>query len=625
MATLDSVGRVLEVNEALANWLEKTPAQLTGQLFWETLDGFLAGGKQALADLRENKSPFARITFKSSSAHSPSPQWFSLETARGGGNCFARLSSSLPPLSELEEAVWDEHLQSDSARRNLFLRLQHTEAQLDRLLRRSPCVVFHQRPDFSLQFASPNIQELTGVSAADWASQPRRYWELVHELDAVELRHQFQSAAQTGREITNTYRIRHAQTGRVGYVREHRHPVVGPDGRLLAYEVIWLDVTRQTVAERRLSAAAWKETLAVLTLGLAHDFRNMMAGIHSLSESYVSQIDESHPFQEGLMLIQKNSLQASQLVQRMISLHLGQTGELSYHDLNEVTRDMVDLVAKILPRRILLGTELAAETLPVYADVVELRQVVINLLLNAADAMPKGGNLTLLTSRHAEWPHPEHMKGVTPRLPCVRLTIKDSGAGIKERHLSAIFDPFFTTKAKGSGLGLYNARIALEKHRGAISVESQEGQGTSFHLWLPQADLSAPTPVESGPATELLARRTLLLAGQTGEILDQSAEFLRSHNYHVVLATTPESLPGLLQSGDYQFAAVMLLAEPPQSALGPFLREIRQPGAELRVVLKLAGCNPDDLGGAVTEGTDLLLNSDLSDTDMLQKLDSFLK
>ena len=498
-------------------------------------------------------------------------------------------------------------------------------AALDRLLRRSPCVVFHQRPDFSLQFASPNIHELTGVSAADWTSQPRRFWELVHEQDAVELRHQFQSAARTGREITNTYRIRHAQTGRVGYVQEHRHPVVGPDGRLLAYEVIWLDVTRQTVAERRLSAAAWKETLAVLTLGLAHDFRNMMAGIHSLSESYVSQIDETHPFQEGLVLIKKNSAQASQLVQRMISLHLGQAGEFSYHDLNEVTRDMVDLVAKTLPHRIRLGSELAAETLPVYADVVELRQVVINLLLNAADAMPKGGHLTLVTSRHAEWPHPEHSKGVTPRLPCVRLTIKDSGVGIKERHLSAIFDPFFTTKAKGSGLGLYNARIALEKHRGAISVESKEGQGTSFHLWLPQADLSAPTPVDPGHATDLITRRTLLLAGQTGEILDRAAEFLRSHNYQVVLATTPESLPELLQSGDYQFAAVMLLAEPPPSALGAFLREIRQPGVELKVVLKLAGCNPDDLGGAVTEGADLLLNSDLPDTDILQKLDSFLK
>src|SRR6202034_3693594 len=120
-------------------------------------------------------------------------------------------------------------------------------------------------------------------------------------------------------------------------------------------------------------------------------------------------------------------------------------------------------------------------------DLVEFRQVVINLLLNAADAMPHGGQLTLRTSRHETMPKLENFKGTTPRPPCVCLTIKDTGTGIKQRNLAAIFDPFFTTKSKGSGLGLYNARIAVEKHQGAISVQSKEGIGTSFHIWLPQA------------------------------------------------------------------------------------------------------------------------------------------
>ena len=136
----------------------------------------------------------------------------------------------------------------------------------------------------------------------------------------------------------------------------------------------------------------------------------------------------------------------------MINLHLGQTGERNYHNLNEIAADLVELVGKILPRRICIRTELAAQSLPVYVDVVELHQVVINLLLNAADAMPQGGNLTLRTSRHEVLPPLENVKGVTPRLPCICLTIEDTGCGIKERHLASIFDPFFTTKSKGSGL-----------------------------------------------------------------------------------------------------------------------------------------------------------------------------
>lgn len=624
-AVLDAKGCITDIDDALSTWLEQSRPGLIGHHFWDALAGALPDCKELIAGVREDTSPFGRFALKSAPGGSRPPLWLVLETARSNDRCFVRLNSTLPPLAELEEGVWDEHLQGDSARREMFMRLLRAEARLDRLLRRWPCVVFSQRPDFSLQFASPNIQELTGLSVADWSSQPRRFWELVHEQDAVELRRQFKRAVETRTNVTNTYRIRHALTGRVTHILEQREPVISQGKLLLGYEVVWLDVTRQTVAEKRLSTAAWKETLAILTLGMAHDFRNIMAGIHSLSESYLLQMAGEHPFKEGLTLIQKNSAQANQLVQRMINLHLGQIGERSYHNLNEVVEDIIDLVAKILPRRIRVGSELAPETLPIYADLVELRQAVINLLLNAADAMPQGGHLTLKTSRHLELPRMEHMKGTVPRLPCVCLTIQDTGTGIKERHIAAIFDPFFTTKAKGSGLGLYNARVAVEKHSGAISVESREGAGTTFHLWLPQADLSESAPKETEPGWTGRTRRTLLLLGQTGEVLDKTAEWLRSHNYYVVLATTPESVPELLQSGDYQFEGVLVLAEPRDAMAGVFLQEVRQQGRGLKTALKLAGCSPDELARELLDGADLLLNSDMPETDILLKLETFLK
>ena len=585
---------------------------------------FRRNGEETLAAVRRDTSPFARLSLKLAPVESQASQWFSLETARHGGTCFVRLNSTLPPLSELEEAVWNEHLGNDSARRDMFMRLLRAEAQLDRLMRRWPCVIFSQRPDFSLEFVSPNIEELTGISAANWSTQPRRFWELVHEMDAGELQQQFKRAAQTGKDCTSTYRIRNALTGRVTYVLEHRQPTISQNGLLLGYEVAWLDVTRQTIAEKRLSTAAWKETLAVLTLGMAHDFRNIMAGIHSLSESFLSQVTPEHPFEEGLSLIKKSSMQASQLVQRMINLHLGQTGERNYHDLNEVARDILELIGKILPRRIRVSTELATETLPIYADLVEFRQVVINLLLNAADAMPQGGQLTLRTSRHEQMPPIHIMKGVAPRPPCVCLTIEDTGCGIKQRHLVSIFDPFFTTKSKGSGLGLYNAAIAVEKHQGAISVESQEGQGTSFHIWLPQTDFSEPGPDGAALVADRPPRRSLLLLGQSGEMLDKTAELLRSHNYHVVVATTLESLPELLHSGDYQFAGVMLLAEPNDGAIPAMLAEVRRQKSELKVILKLAGCSQDDLNTKILGRVDLLLNPDLPEAEMLAKLEGLL-
>jgi signal transduction histidine kinase len=623
-ATLDAAGLMLAVNEPLCIWLERTSESLLGLPFCETLGDVFPDWQASLARLREGSSPFDRLNLKLAAEAARPPQWFTLEIARGPQNAFARLSSMLPPLADLEEGIWDEHLRNDDARREMFVRLLRAEARLDGLTRRWPCVIFSQRPDFSLQFASPNIKELTGMDAADWSSQRGRFWDLVHESDAAELQQQFKRSVQTGAAVTNTYRIRHAVTGRVAYILEHRQPAISQSGLLLGYEVVWLDVTRQTIAEKRLSTAAWKETLAVLTLGMAHDFTNIIAGIHSLSESFLSSLEPVHPFYEGLALIKKSSLQAGQLVQRMINLHIGQTGERNYHNLNDIANDLVELVTKILPRRILLNTELAPLQLPVYLDVVEFRQAVINLMLNAADAMPHGGRLTLRTTRHESLPPLENVKGTLPRLPCICLTIQDSGSGIKQRHLASIFDPFFTTKAKGSGLGLYNARIAIEKHQGAISVVSKEGGGTSFQLWLPEADFSESARLVEEARRTRLARRSLLLVGQPGEVLDKTAELLRSHNYHIVVAAGSDNLGDLLLSGDYQFAGVMLLAEPNDPALNSLPGELRQQKKDLKVVLKLAGCNQDDLDGQLLKGIDLLLNPDLSEADMLLKLKSFL-
>jgi signal transduction histidine kinase len=621
MAMLHPSGLIVEINESLSNWLERSSEDLAGRSFWEILGELCPEWGHAMERMRGRPGPFCHLELELPGSGHRRTQWFVLEAARGEEMCFARLNSTLPPLTELGEAAWDEYLHTDSARREMFMRLLRSEARLEGLTRRWPCVVFSQRPDFSVQFASPNIEELTGVSPEDWAARPQRFWELVHEADAAELEQKCQRAAQSGKAVTNTYRIRHAQTGRVAYILEGRQPAVSQNGLLLGYEVVWLYVTRQTIAERRLSTAAWKETLAVLTLGMAHDFTNIIAGVHSLSESFLEQTTPQHPFHEGLSLIKKSSMQASQLVQRMTNLHLGQTGERNYHDLNDITSDLVELIRKILPRRIQVDVELAEGRLPVHLDVVEFRQVGINLLLNAADAMPKGGVLTVATSRHTELPAMENMKGVVPSVPCVGMTIEDTGCGIKQRHLSSIFDPFFTTKAKGSGLGLYNARLAVEKQQGAISVKSVEGIGTTFQIWLPEADLSEPS-TERAAQHRPVTHPSLLLLGQGGEMVDKAAELLRSHNYHIVVAEASENLRDLLQSADYQFAGAVLFAEPNDPGLRSLLDEVRQQDKSIKVALRLAGCNQDDLETQCLNRVDLVLSSDLSEGDFLARINA---
>ena len=491
-ALLDSTGRITGINEGLGAWMELSVSDLAGRNFWELLLIHCPDWGEGVARCRDGAEMFAELKLRRPGDAAQSVEWFSLEIARHAGGSCVRLNSILPPLADLEEGAWNENLYSELAQRQMFVRLLRAEAQLKNLTDRWPGVIFSQRSDLSFRFVSPKIEELTGLPVTDWGVRPQLFWDVVHEGDVEELRQRFKHARQSGQPITCTYRIRHVQTGRIAYVLEHRQANVSRGGLLLGYEGVWLDVTRQTIAEKRLTSVAWKETLSVLTMGLAHDFGNVMAGIHALSESFLEQVGPGHEFNEGLTLIRKNTLQASQLVHRIINLHQGKTGDRNYYNLNEVATELADLIRKVIPRRMQLALELATEALPVYLDVVELRQVVMNLVLNAVDAMPQNGRLVLRTAGFTELPPLAHCQGSPPRPPAACLTIQDTGCGIKPRHLASIFDPFFTTKPanKGSGLGLYNARLFAEKHHGAITVDSTEGVGSSFHTWLPQADFT---------------------------------------------------------------------------------------------------------------------------------------
>jgi hypothetical protein len=127
----------------------------------------------------------------------------------------------------------------------------------------------------------------------------------------------------------------------VTYVWEHRQAVHGKEGEVLGYDGIWLDITRQTVAERRLLTMSWRDNLGTLTMGLAHDFCNIMTGIVGLSETFEASLEAENPVKRGLGLIRTTAMQAGQLAHRMRQLHQGLPGERNYHDLNELLGSLV--------------------------------------------------------------------------------------------------------------------------------------------------------------------------------------------------------------------------------------------------------------------------------------------
>ncbi len=617
IAILDEQGRIISLNETLAAWLNASRAALQGQSFPALMESRLPGWEQPLRECLDRGLTFDVLEL--SAPGGCGGQKIGLEFCRHDRLRVVRLESVLPPVRDLEEA-FPEPCWGRAATHRIFSRLVRAEAQLDNLVERWPGIIFSQRPDFSFTFVSPRVEELTGVSPQEWRRQTRYFWQVVHEADADALMKRLREMAGSSGGVTSTYRIRHIQTGRVSYLWEHRQPVRS-NGLLIGYEGIWLDITRQTIAERRLLSMSWKENLGMLTMGLAHDFCNIMAGIVALSDSFEQQLGDKESLHNGLTLIRSTASQASELAHRIRQLHQGVPGEKNYQDLNDVVANMVLVLQKVLSRRVRLVTELAEGQLPVYVDAVELRQVIVNLTLNAMDAMPKAGTITFRTTRHEQPPAAaKPALGEYPRAPLVCLSVQDTGTGIPASYLASIFDPFFTTKplGRGSGLGLYNTRLFAENHGAAISVETREQGGTTFHLWFAQTDFSeAQRPSE--PAASL-TRHTLLVTGQPGEARDRTVEMLRTHGFYVVAAAPNTDALAALHSPDYSFSGVLFLlhqAHPEELAL---FNRIHAEKLPLRLLLGLLGCNQDDIETTILERVDAVLPRDLPAPEVVSRV-----
>lgn len=616
LAVLDNHQAVVLLSPDLAAWLGSSAADANGRAISDLLRGRLPEALPVLDKFHAGSNPWMEQTICADAGGSKT--WMRVEAARNPAGTFLRLSSVLPPANEMAESGWQDQGCSPASQAQLFIRLVRSEAQLQNLLRRWPGVIFSQRADFTFAYVSPRVEALTGIAPDGWRAQPHRFWSIVHEADVEQLRRQCKIAARASEGVTTNYRIRNALSGQIYYLLEHRQAITSGAGLVLGYEGMWLDVTRQTIAEKRISSAVWKDTLATLTLGLAHDFSNMMAGIIAYSEEFLSKTEAAHPFREGLSLIRQNSFEAAQLVQRITNLHRCKTGESAYHDLNQLITELTDLVKKILPRRIELECRLCSESLPVYMDGVEFRQVLLNLALNAADAMPNRGKLTLSTRRFTEPLDVPNKQGPLPRAPFICLAVQDTGCGIPSRHLDSIFGAFFTTKPlnKGSGLGLYNARLFADKHHGTISVESTEGVGTVFRLWLPEADFTESERTESKTGV----RRSFLLAGEPGLLADSTAELLRIHDYYVVMAGSSTRTWELIASEEQGFDAIMVVTAPHDTGFTGLLRELPALAPKAKRILQVVGAHLDNIDTDLLNRTHLVVTNSMGEEEFIRRL-----
>jgi signal transduction histidine kinase len=538
------------------------------------------------------------------------------------------LVPELAPTVQLRRSGLADFTPDASTFAKLFLRLRTVEARLEQTLTLLPGVVFHQRSDFSFAFIGPGFESLVGLPPQPLAKNGQPFLRLIHENDERMFHAELERNASATRPFSNVYRVLNPQNGTYLYLLDIRTVVRTPGGLVLGHEGIWLDITRQKIAEHRLSSRAWKESLSTLTSGLLHDFSNVMTGIFSLSELYHNTLPMRHPLRDGLGLIKENAGQAQRLVRKILDLNRETSGEKTYLNLGRLVREQMDLIKVILPR----GTQLTGPAedgeWPVFVDETAFRQTIVNLAMNARDALRGPGDirigLRVLPPGEAGGP------GTLPALPAlntlaVELTFSDDGVGIAPPHLNRIFDPFFTTKdaSRGSGLGLYHARLFAESCGGSIAARSTQGRGTDIVLVLPLADLDRNRPPAPG---EAVIPRTIRGLYFERDMTDEGplVDALRSREWTVRTIATLEHARRHLREEGARLDFVFIRQSEADTALRVFLAELRRDHPGLRVALNLTD-STDNTAGGLRAQVDLFLPTGLNESDAADALAKLLR
>lgn len=547
---------------------------------------------------------------------------------RSGDQMSVTLVPELAPAAQLKQVGLADFSPDTPTFAKLFLRLRTLENRLDQTLTLLPGVVFNQRVDFSFASIGPGFEALFGLPPESLAKNGQPFLQLIHENDERSFHAELERTATATRPSSMVYRMLNKQSGTYLYILDIRTPVRTPGGLLLGYEGIWLDITRQKIAEHRLNTRAWKESLATLTSGLLHDFSNVMTGIFSLSDLYHNTLPARHPLRDGLGLIKDNAAQAQRLVRKIIDLNRETSGEKTYVNLGRLVREQMDLIKVILPRGTQLSGPAADNDWPVFIDETAFRQTVVNLAMNARDALRGPGDIRLLL--RSLLPGEPPTAGTQPPLqpisePAVEFIFTDNGTGIAPTHLNRVFDPFFTTKdaSRGSGLGLYHARLFAEGHGGRIAVRSTLGRGTEIVIVLPLANLDrAKTPAPGEPAIPRTIRGLYLEPDMTDE--GPLVEALRAREWAIRTIATFEHARRHLREEGAKLDFVLVRQAEPDTALRVFLAELRRDHPGLRVALNLTDSAADEAGGLRAQ-VDLFLPNGINEVDATDSLAKLLR
>jgi PAS domain S-box-containing protein len=507
-----------------------------------------------------------------------------------------------------EQALLDANLRANAERLRAEQELRRAEQRQAAIIQSLPMVLYLWPYDGDSRvptYISGDLKAITGYSFDDVSAQPNVFIDRLHPDDRDRVVATIEARRKTGRSSIE-YRWQCAD-GTYKHFLDQAVLLKDPEGRPVEFAGTITDVSDQRSLESQLIQAQKMDAIGKLTGGIAHDFNNLLAAVIgglSLLERRATLEDEQ---QRVLGMTKRAAEQGSDLVRRLLAFARRQRLEPQAIDLLSLRDAVSELITHTLGGLVNVEWRIEDGIWCPFADQAQLELALLNLVINARDAMPAGGTVTIIAENRQL--ADEELPGIAPG-SYVRLAVEDTGTGISPENLEKVMDPFFTTKdvGKGSGLGLSMVYGFAQQSNGAFRIDSALGKGTTAELWLPRAPESSAPKKTKAPEqrSEPLPARKILLVDDHAEVRSTTAAVLSDAGHYVVEAASGGEALDLLKERSCDFDLLITDYAMPHLSGTEFLREARLLCPDVPALL-ITGYAQAELIGDRPEGVEVLL------------------
>jgi PAS domain S-box-containing protein len=464
-------------------------------------------------------------------------------------------------------------------------RLRQSEERFRKVADTAPVMIWVSGPDKLCTFVNKGWLDFAGSTME--RELGNGWTDHIHPDDLEGCLATYTSSFDARCDFQNEYRLRRAD-GPYRWLLSRGVPLFGPAGDFQGYIGSCVDITDLKVAQEATLSRQKMESVGMLAAGIAHDFGNLMGGIVAGTDLALSEVDEGSPAAEEVQKIQTIAFRASEIVRELMVYSGQEAASYAPVQISRLIEDMTELLKLSIPKRVRLKVECEKDLPSIKGNASRIRQVVMNLIINASEAIGEESGTITVSASHVTGGK-ELAPGSAMELSdgdYVRLEVSDTGPGMTEQQRTRIFDPFFTTKSTGRGLGLAVVQGVVRSHDGAINVLNVPGGGTTFQIFLPtsvQAERDGKTSATEPPAQKIRSAGTVLLVEDEESLRIPIAKTLRNEHFAVIEAVDGSTAIRLLADHKNEIDLILLDLSIP----GSTSREVMEAAQQIRPDIKV--------------------------------------